>query len=78
MLDRLMGGSKLSDEQKRRIPPGQYVTEKLPVLHYGSVPKTDLATWDFKVYGEVDNPYTFRWDEFKPCRARRSTPTSIA
>jgi DMSO/TMAO reductase YedYZ molybdopterin-dependent catalytic subunit len=60
-----MGGAKLSDEQKRRIPPGQYVTEKWPVLHYGSVPHTDLAKWDFKVFGEVANPFTFRWDEFK-------------
>jgi DMSO/TMAO reductase YedYZ molybdopterin-dependent catalytic subunit len=60
-----MGGSKLSDEQKRRVPPGQYVTEKWPVLHYGSVPHTDLATWDFKVFGEVANPFTFPWDEFK-------------
>ena len=48
-----------------RIPPGQYRTEKFPVLHYGSVPKTDLATWDFKVYGEVDAPFTLTWEQFK-------------
>ena len=60
-----MGGTKLSDEQKCRVPPGQYVTEKWPVLHYGSVPHTDLAKWDFKVFGDVASPFTFRWDEFK-------------
>ncbi len=65
MLERLMGGTKVSEEQRRRVPPGQYVTEKFPVLHYGSVPATDLARWDFNVFGEVDNPFTFRWDEFK-------------
>jgi DMSO/TMAO reductase YedYZ molybdopterin-dependent catalytic subunit len=65
MLNRLMGGSKLTDEQRSRVPPGQYVTEKWPVLHYGSVPRVDLATWDFKVWGEVENPVTFTWDEFK-------------
>jgi len=65
MIDRLLGGAKLSDEQKRRVPPGQYVTEKFPVLHYGSVPRTDLATWDFRVYGEVDNQLRFTWQEFK-------------
>ena len=27
--------------------------------------RTDLATWDFKVYGEVDNPFTLTWDQFK-------------
>ena len=37
-----------------RLPPGQYATEKWPVLHYGSVPRVDLKTWDFKVWGEVD------------------------
>jgi DMSO/TMAO reductase YedYZ molybdopterin-dependent catalytic subunit len=60
-----MGGTKLSDEQKRRVPPGQYVTEKWPVLHYGSVPHIDLARWDFKVFGDVASPFTFRWDELK-------------
>ena len=65
MLDRLLGGTKLDESQKARVPPGQYVTPKWPVLHYGSVPRTDLATWDFKVWGEVEQPFTFEWDEFK-------------
>ena len=39
-----------------RLPPGQYLTEKWPVLHAGTVPQTDLATWDFKVFGEVEEP----------------------
>jgi DMSO/TMAO reductase YedYZ molybdopterin-dependent catalytic subunit len=46
-----------------RLPPGQYLTEKWPVLHAGSVPDTDLATWDFRVFGEVENPITLRWEE---------------
>src|SRR5256885_659601 len=32
-----------------RLPPGQYLTEKWPVLHAGSVPRVDLATWTFRV-----------------------------
>ena len=47
-----------------RLPPGQYLTEKWPVLHAGSVPHTDLATWDFRVWGEVDEPLTLSWEEF--------------
>jgi DMSO/TMAO reductase YedYZ molybdopterin-dependent catalytic subunit len=47
----------------KRLPPGQYVTEKWPVLHAGSVPKTDLATWDFRVWGEVASPLRLTWDE---------------
>src|SRR3712207_7805904 len=47
-----------------RLPPGQYLTEKWPVLHAGSVPETDLATWTFRVWGEVENEITLGWDEF--------------
>jgi DMSO/TMAO reductase YedYZ molybdopterin-dependent catalytic subunit len=47
-----------------RLPPGQYLTEKWPVLHAGSVPSTDLATWDFRVWGQVEEPLTLSWDEF--------------
>ena len=47
-----------------RLPPGQYLTEKWPVLHAGDVPQTDLATWDFTVFGEVEEPLRLGWDEF--------------
>ena len=46
-----------------RLPPGQYLTEKWPVLHAGSVPDTDLATWDFTVTGEVESPLRLTWEE---------------
>ena len=48
-----------------RLPPGQYLTEKWPVLHAGTVPKVDLATWDFRVWGEVENPIQLSWDELR-------------
>jgi DMSO/TMAO reductase YedYZ molybdopterin-dependent catalytic subunit len=48
-----------------RLPPGQYLTEKWPVLHAGRVPKTDLATWDFRVFGEVENPITLSYEELQ-------------
>jgi DMSO/TMAO reductase YedYZ molybdopterin-dependent catalytic subunit len=47
-----------------RLPPGQYLTEKWPVLHAGSVPRTDLATWTFGVFGEVDNELELTWQQF--------------
>ena len=47
-----------------RIPPGQELTTKWPVLHYGSVPQVDLATWDFRIAGLVEQPVRFTWDEF--------------
>src|SRR5437868_6576962 len=48
-----------------RLPPGQYLTEKWPVLHAGDVPKTDLANWDFRVFGQVERPLRLTWDELK-------------
>ncbi len=48
-----------------RLPPGQYLTEKWPVLHAGIVPKTDLATWDFKVFGEVEEPIALTYEELQ-------------
>jgi DMSO/TMAO reductase YedYZ molybdopterin-dependent catalytic subunit len=48
-----------------RLPPGQYLTEKWPVLHAGAVPQTDLATWDFKVFGKVEHPVTLSYHELQ-------------
>lgn len=50
-----------------RVPPGQYVTEKFPVLHYGSVPiyKDVEQTWDLRVWGEIEEPFTFSFSAFR-------------
>jgi DMSO/TMAO reductase YedYZ molybdopterin-dependent catalytic subunit len=48
-----------------RLPPGQYLTEKWPILHAGDVPKVDLVTWDFRVTGEVEQPLRLTWDELQ-------------
>jgi DMSO/TMAO reductase YedYZ molybdopterin-dependent catalytic subunit len=48
-----------------RMPPGQSLTLKFPVLHYGPVPKFNAATWDLRVWGEVENEVTLNWDEFQ-------------
>jgi DMSO/TMAO reductase YedYZ molybdopterin-dependent catalytic subunit len=47
-----------------RIPPGQQLTVKWPVLQYGSVPRVDLATWTIRIGGLVEEPVEFTWDEF--------------
>jgi DMSO/TMAO reductase YedYZ molybdopterin-dependent catalytic subunit len=48
-----------------RLPPGQSLTQKFPVLHYGAVPKFDEATWDLKVFGEVEHEMRWTWQEFQ-------------
>ena len=47
-----------------RLPPGQVLTEKWPVLHHGLVPEVDLAKWDLKVDGLVERPQRWDWEEF--------------
>jgi len=41
-----------------RLPPGQILTQKWPVLHYGTVPDVDLGAWRFEVTGAVAAPFT--------------------
>ncbi|HZR90969.1 MAG TPA: sulfite oxidase-like oxidoreductase [Gaiellaceae bacterium] len=48
-----------------RLPPGQYLTEKWPVLHAGSVPDSDLATWEFTVTGAVETPLRLSYEELR-------------
>jgi DMSO/TMAO reductase YedYZ molybdopterin-dependent catalytic subunit len=47
-----------------RLPPGQSLTLKWPVLHEGGVPPFDPKTWDFRVGGLVETPLRLAWDEF--------------
>ncbi|HEX4678828.1 MAG TPA: sulfite oxidase-like oxidoreductase [Gaiellaceae bacterium] len=48
-----------------RLPPGQYLTEKWPVLHAGDVPNyPDLSTWTLRVFGEVENEIDLSWEQF--------------
>jgi DMSO/TMAO reductase YedYZ molybdopterin-dependent catalytic subunit len=46
-----------------RLPPGQYLTDKWPVLHAGSVPDVDLDTWTFRVFGQVEHEVELSWQE---------------
>jgi len=48
----------------KRLPPGQSLTLKWPVLHYGSVPEFDPAKWGFRVWGEVAAAVRWSWSEF--------------
>ena len=49
---------------ENRLPPGQSLTNKFPVLHYGPTPRTDLAKWDFRVFGLVEEEKSWNWEAF--------------
>jgi DMSO/TMAO reductase YedYZ molybdopterin-dependent catalytic subunit len=48
-----------------RLPPGQYFTEKWPVLHAGSVPTIDTATWTLRIFGLVEEEVTLDYQQLK-------------
>lgn len=48
-----------------RLPPGQYHTDRFPVLHAGSVPAVDLSSWDFVIDGLVGSPRRWTWNEMQ-------------
>ena len=52
-----------SRDASERLPPGQVLTTKWPVLHYGNVPKVDTATWTFDVMGLVERPFALTYEE---------------
>jgi DMSO/TMAO reductase YedYZ molybdopterin-dependent catalytic subunit len=47
-----------------RIPPGQRLTEKWPVLTYGATPRIDLKTWTFRCFGLVEEEVAWPWEAF--------------
>ena len=66
MLNKVFARKQLENEVKamNRLPPGQSLTNKFPVLHYGPTPQTDLKTWDFRVFGLVEEEKVWNWEEF--------------
>jgi DMSO/TMAO reductase YedYZ molybdopterin-dependent catalytic subunit len=66
MLNKVLARKQLENEVKsmNRLPPGQSLTNKFPVLHYGPTPQTDLKTWDFRVFGLVEEEKVWNWEEF--------------
>ena len=66
MFDGLFKRKEKEDESRNagRLPPGQSLTQKFPVLHYGPVPTFTPATWDFRIWGEIEEEKSWNWDEF--------------
>lgn len=66
-------GRRREDGDPGRLPPGQYVTEDFPVLSAGPTPHTPLEEWSFSITGEVDEPRTWTWEEFRALPSERVT-----
>jgi hypothetical protein len=48
-----------------RLPPGQYLTDRFPVLHVGDVPTYAPGEWTLTVSGLVDAPFTVDLGELR-------------
>ncbi len=56
-----------------RLPPGQYLTEKWPVLHAGDVPRVDLTTWRLRVFGLVEEEISLDYEQLRALPATEVT-----
>ncbi len=64
---------RIPDELVSRVPPGQHLVNRLPVLHYGPVPQVGVERWDFRCYGLVEQEVHWSWAEFEALPARSQT-----
>lgn len=53
------------EQKTQRTPPNQGLVDGWPVLHYGGIPKVDLETWSFRLFGKVDSERVFSWEQFQ-------------
>ncbi len=58
------GGAEQRPDGRRRLPPGQRLTDGWPVLHYGSIPRIDRYTWEFRISGLVEKEVALSWEQF--------------
>ena len=65
MLNKLRKLTKINqDAEQQNAPPGQYITEKFPVLTHGPTQYIELNEWEFRVFGLVDSEVTLDWAQF--------------
>lgn len=62
------------ENQDARVPPGQFLTERFPVLHYGDTPTYEtLDNWNFRVFGLVEEERTFTWADMMALPTNQQT-----
>jgi len=66
MLNNIFGRRADEESARRanRLPPGQALTQKFPVLHVGPTPPFNPDTWTFRIYGDVAEEKMWTWPEF--------------
>jgi DMSO/TMAO reductase YedYZ molybdopterin-dependent catalytic subunit len=62
-FDRNRAQLKAKGIDPSRLPPGQYSTDRFPVLHVGDVPTYAPGQWNLTINGLVDRPFTIDYAE---------------
>ena len=63
-IGNMFGMRNIPEGMEGRVPPGQYVTPKMPVMNLGFAPDVPTDTWTLQVYGQVEEPVELDWDAF--------------
>ncbi|WP_322903879.1 sulfite oxidase-like oxidoreductase [Paenibacillus campi] len=63
---------ELGSELQHRLPPGQTLTDSFPILHYGDVPEYDLASWNLRIFGEVEQERLFTMKQLQSLPVTRT------
>ncbi len=58
-------GGTMEEREGERVPPGQHLTRKWPVLTYGETPRLELGQWTFRCFGLVEQEVVWTWEEFQ-------------
>ncbi|MFX1315966.1 MAG: molybdopterin-dependent oxidoreductase [Promethearchaeota archaeon] len=57
--------NRQSNQEKPRLPPGQYITKRFPVLQKGGVVHLDRNTYKLTIEGEIETPITFTFQDLE-------------
>jgi DMSO/TMAO reductase YedYZ molybdopterin-dependent catalytic subunit len=55
----------------KRLPPGQVLTERFPILHEGEIPEYDLANWSLRLFGTLARPIELRYADLQALPQRQ-------
>lgn len=64
---------KVTRPEAQRLPPGQHLTKDWPVLDLGIVPPVSRERWRLDVYGAIETPVFWSFDEFIAQKQARFT-----
>lgn len=56
---------KVDPASGNRLPPGQVLTERFPILHEGAVPEYDTGDWSLRLFGTLDRPIELRYADLQ-------------